>query len=154
MDNNFEPCVGHHFQFKEASLPGLATVIDCEVIALEPPTRLVYTWQVSGMPIPSLVTWILIPIEGGTQLQLHHSGLTSVASSLNPASMLLKQWSGAELQNQSPAPQALLTLPTPQAYPDTAGLTSSALLEAAFEDEWNHRLKEALPEVLAQLATT
>ena len=152
MDNNFEPYVGHHFQFKEASLPGLETVIDCEVIALEPPTRLVYTWQASGMPTPSLVTWMLTPIEGGTQLHLHHSGLTPAASPLNPASLLQKQWSGSQLQSQSPIPQALLTIPSPQAQLDTAGtVLPEALLGMMFEAEWNHRLHEALPRVLTQL---
>ena len=148
MDNDFEPCVGHHFQFKEASLPGLETVIDCEVIALEPPTRLVYTWQASGMPIPSLVTWMLTPIEGGTQLQLHHSGLTPPASPLNPASLL----SGSLLQSQSPNPQALLTVLSSQARLDTVGSVSpEILLGMTFEAEWNHRLHEALPKALTQL---
>ena len=152
MDNNFEPCIGHHFQFKEASLPGLETVIDCEVIALEPPTRLVYTWKASGMPIPSLVTWMLTPIEGGTQLQLHHSGLTPSVSPLNPASLLQNQGSGSLLQSQSPSPQALLTAPSPQALFDTAGSVSpEVLLGMTFEAEWKHRLDEALPRALTQL---
>ena len=150
MDNNFEPRVGHHFQFKEASLPGFETVIDCEVIALEPPTRLVYTWQASGMPIPSLVTWVLTPIEGGTQLQLHHSGLTSAASSLHPVSLLQKQLHGS-VQHQSSSPYALLTVPQVQVHQLSGAVTPQALLGMAFEDEWNHRLNEVLPRVLSQL---
>ncbi|MEO1295092.1 MAG: SRPBCC domain-containing protein [Cyanobacteria bacterium J06636_16] len=155
MDNNFKPCVGHHFQFKEASLPGLETVIDCEVIALEPPTRLVYTWQACGMSAPSLVTWMLTPIEGGTRLQLHHSGLTPAPSPLHPASLLQKHCPSTEQQRQPSSPQALLTFPSSPAYPTTTeSIGPSVLLGIPFEAEWNHRLNEALPEVLAQLVTT
>ena len=152
MDNDFEPSVGHHFQFKDASLPGLETVIDCEVIALEPPTRLVYTWQASSMPTPSLVTWMLIPIEGGTQLQLHHSGLTTMALPFNPTSMLMQPGHQPQQQGQASNAQALLTLSMPQAYPDFASsVTTGSLLEMVFADEWKHRLHQALPEVLVQL---
>jgi hypothetical protein len=43
MENNFEPCLGDQFQFWDRSLPGLDIAIDCQVIALEAPKRLVYT---------------------------------------------------------------------------------------------------------------
>lgn len=75
MDNNFEPCVGHQFQFWDRSLLELNIAIDCQVIALEAPKRLVYTWRHSWMKQHSLVTWTLEEIETGTRLQLYHSGL-------------------------------------------------------------------------------
>ncbi|MEM9161711.1 MAG: SRPBCC domain-containing protein [Cyanobacteria bacterium P01_F01_bin.4] len=150
MDNDFEPCVGHCFQFKETSLPGLETVIDCEVIALEPPTRLVYTWQASGMPAPSMVTWMLMPIEGGTQLQLRHSGLTAVESPLNAISLLQRHRS--QSQQLWDRPIAQLTVPAfPTGQSSVQSVEPHVLLGINFEVEWNHRLNEALPKVLAQL---
>ncbi|MEO0988974.1 MAG: SRPBCC domain-containing protein [Cyanobacteria bacterium J06639_14] len=154
MDNNFEPSVGHRFQFKETSLPGLNTVIDCEVIALEPPRRLVYTWQTEGMPTPSLVTWTLTPIEDGTQLQMHHSGLTQAAIPLQPTSPLPQEWHGSPEKQVWHQPQVRLAIPphSLQSQPETAGsVEPHALLQMTFEHEWNHRLNELLPKVLDQL---
>ncbi|MEM8809631.1 MAG: SRPBCC domain-containing protein [Cyanobacteria bacterium P01_G01_bin.38] len=150
MENNFEACVGHRFQFKEPSLPGLETVIDCEVIALEPPTRLVYTWQANGMSVPSVVTWMLMPVDGGTQLQLCHSGLTAAASPLNAVSLLQRH--GSQAQQHWDRPRAQLTVPNFPSRQNTAqSVNPHVLLGINFEDEWAHRLNEALPKVLDQL---
>ncbi|KAF3889806.1 MULTISPECIES: SRPBCC family protein [Nostocales] len=78
MENNFEPRVGHKFQFQDSTLPGLNESIDCEVIELDEPNRLSYTWQDRFMSRPSTVTWILEPQEGGTQLRLEHKILQSL----------------------------------------------------------------------------
>ncbi|MBW4632918.1 MAG: SRPBCC domain-containing protein [Iphinoe sp. HA4291-MV1] len=72
MKNDFEPRVGHKFQFQDSTLPGLDESIDCEVIELDEPKRLSYTWQDKFMSKPSIVTWVLEPQEGGTQLRLEH----------------------------------------------------------------------------------
>ena len=72
MDNDFEPRLGHKFQFFAQSLPGLQPKINCQVIELDQPKRLVYTWQDALMSQPSLVIWTLNPIDGGTQLKLEH----------------------------------------------------------------------------------
>ncbi|MEO0455393.1 MAG: SRPBCC domain-containing protein [Cyanobacteria bacterium P01_A01_bin.114] len=153
MENNFEPYVGRRFQFKEASLPGLETVIDCEVIALEPPRRLVYTWRTRAMPIPSLVTWMLMPIDGGgTQLQLRHSGLTKAGSALNAVSLIRPR----PAQAQQPWHRPLAQLTVPAALPDqvhTERADPCTLLGLTFEVDWQHRLQEALPAALAQLMT-
>ena len=148
MDNDFEPCVGHHFQFRDTSLPGLVTVIDCQVLILEPPTRLVYTWQTHGMSLPSLVTWMLTPIEGGTQLRLHHSGLTATTSLGSPVSRL--QSPGAQYQGQQLSPRAsahsLLTEPVVPAQSEP----SQGLLSISLTPDWRFRLTKTLPRVLTQ----
>jgi DNA-binding transcriptional ArsR family regulator len=43
-----------------------------EMLELEEPNRLVYTWQEHSTCEPSLVIWTLTAVEGGTQLQLKH----------------------------------------------------------------------------------
>ena len=72
MENDFEPRVGCKFCFYSQSLPGIDTNIRCEVIEINEPNRLVYTWQDCMMSQPSIVTWTLKAVEGGTQLRLQH----------------------------------------------------------------------------------
>ncbi|MGD1910600.1 MAG: SRPBCC domain-containing protein [Rivularia sp. (in: cyanobacteria)] len=72
MENDFEPRVGCKFCFYDRTLPGIDTSIRCEVIEIDEPKRLVYRWQDCMMSQPSIVTWTLKAVEGGTQLRLQH----------------------------------------------------------------------------------
>jgi len=72
MENDFEPRVGCKFCFYSQSLPGIDTNIRCEVIEVDEPLRLVYTWQDCMMSQSSIVIWTLKAVEGGTQLRLQH----------------------------------------------------------------------------------
>ena len=45
MANDFEPRVGHRFQFRTRPAPGFDGIVRCEVVTLEEPRRLAYTWQ-------------------------------------------------------------------------------------------------------------
>jgi uncharacterized protein YndB with AHSA1/START domain len=72
MENDFEPKLGHKFRFCSQPLPGLTTTIQCEVVELEEPIRLVYTWRESSTAQSSLVIWTLTTVAGGTQLRLKH----------------------------------------------------------------------------------
>lgn len=105
MDNDFEPCLGCKFQFHNPLLPGLA-VIDCEVIALDAPKRLVYTWQERQMSYPSIVTWTLEPVPGGTQLRLEHRGVPSQVSQFPQPAQPARPW------QVHGAPQAVLSTRT------------------------------------------
>ena len=79
--NDFEPVVGRAFQFREAS--GWTGVVDCEVIEVDKPHRLSYTWVSGGegnLPHSTVVTWTLTEAEGGvTRLHLEQSGFRSEA---------------------------------------------------------------------------
>ncbi len=72
MENDFEPKLGHRFQFRTKPAPGFDGIVHCEVTAIEEPRLLAYTW--SGGGHETVVTWRLEPVEGGTRLQLEHSG--------------------------------------------------------------------------------
>lgn len=79
--NDFEPVVGHAFQLREA--PGWSGVVDCEVIEVDEPHRLSYTW-VSGeetdLRHSTVVTWTLTEAgDGVTRLHLEQSGFRSEA---------------------------------------------------------------------------
>ena len=79
MENDFEPQVGHRFQFRTRPQSGFDGVIDCEVIEVAAPRRLAYTWQGSQMRRPTTVTWTLEPVPEGTRLRLTHTGFAGAA---------------------------------------------------------------------------
>jgi uncharacterized protein YndB with AHSA1/START domain len=79
--NDFQPVVGHAFQFRDA--PGFPGAINCEVIEVDKPNRLSYTWVTEGegnLPHSTVVTWTLTEAEGGvTRLHLEQSGFQTGA---------------------------------------------------------------------------
>jgi uncharacterized protein YndB with AHSA1/START domain len=78
MQNDFQPVVGHTFNFRAAPAPGWNGVVDCEVLIVEPNRRLSYTWNSSGdeaaTGLRTVVTWTLTPVEGGVLLRMEQSG--------------------------------------------------------------------------------
>jgi uncharacterized protein YndB with AHSA1/START domain len=73
LPNTFEPRLGYQFQFLR-SAPGRGReTIECEVVDLQPPFRLAYTWRDPADRAPSVVTWTLEPVPGGTRLRLSHT---------------------------------------------------------------------------------
>lgn len=72
MTNDFQPVVGHRFQFRATPAPNWNGIIDCEVLVVEPHTRLSYTWGAMGTG--TVVAWTLTPTEGGTRLRMEQSG--------------------------------------------------------------------------------
>jgi uncharacterized protein YndB with AHSA1/START domain len=80
--NDFQPVVGHKFQFRGKPSVGWTGTIDCEVLEVDKPHRLSYTW-VGGpqtMLVRTKVTWTLTESEnGGTRLHLEQSGFESQA---------------------------------------------------------------------------
>jgi uncharacterized protein YndB with AHSA1/START domain len=78
MKNDFEPTVGHRFNFRAAPIYGWNGVTDCEVLEIDPPKRLVYSWNASGDQAPdglkTIVTWTLTPRDGSTHVRMEQSG--------------------------------------------------------------------------------
>lgn len=72
MDNDFEPAVGHRFNFRSTPVPNWDGIIDCEVLVVEPNRKLSYTWGTMGMG--SVVTFTLEPTGSGTHLRMEQSG--------------------------------------------------------------------------------
>jgi uncharacterized protein YndB with AHSA1/START domain len=75
MKNDFQPVVGHPFNFRANPVPNWNGIIDCEVLEVEPISRLSYSW--GSMGLKSVVAWTLTPTEGGTHLRMEHSGFRS-----------------------------------------------------------------------------
>ncbi len=74
METDFQPYVGHRFEFRTKPSWGFDGIVRCEVIAVDKPRRLAYTWQGGLMKKPTTVTWTLQPVEAGTRLKLEHTG--------------------------------------------------------------------------------
>jgi uncharacterized protein YndB with AHSA1/START domain len=77
MKNDFEPVVGHSFQFRATPVPGWSGITNCRVLEVEAPNRLVYAWgdgTESDSGLQTIVTWTLTPTDGGTHVRMEHSG--------------------------------------------------------------------------------
>src|SRR5579872_5463326 len=72
MKNDFQPVVGHSFNFRMEPMPHWDGVIDCEVRIVEPNQRLSYSWNALGLE--SVVVWTLTPTKGGTLVRMEQSG--------------------------------------------------------------------------------
>jgi uncharacterized protein YndB with AHSA1/START domain len=82
MKNDFQPIVGHKFRFtfvpkNDSKYDG---TVNCEVLEVRPFTKLSYSWNGNtkdgSRTFNSIVVWILIPKDNGTELQLEHNGFT------------------------------------------------------------------------------
>jgi uncharacterized protein YndB with AHSA1/START domain len=76
MPNDFQPVVGHRFNFRTQPIGDWDGVVHCEVLEVRPPDALRYSW-VGGSPsspLNSTVTWTLTPAEGGTRVRMAHEG--------------------------------------------------------------------------------
>jgi uncharacterized protein YndB with AHSA1/START domain len=84
MPNDFVPVVGRRFSFQTKPMGDWDGVVHCEVLEIVPNRRLVYSRK-GGSPgnskygsvLDSVVSWTLIPTEGGTRLRLVHAGFRS-----------------------------------------------------------------------------
>jgi uncharacterized protein YndB with AHSA1/START domain len=74
MPNTFEPRLGHRFTLKTNPIPAFNFdgIINCEVVEIDPPKRLVHTWVGGGLD--TRVTYRLEQEGEGTHLYMEHSG--------------------------------------------------------------------------------
>ena len=78
MKNDFQPVVGHRFNFRATPMPNWNGVTDCQVLVVEPNARLSYSWNASGDEAATgprtAVTWTLMPTKTGTLVRMEQSG--------------------------------------------------------------------------------
>ena len=80
MKSNFKPIKGYKFQFTFKAKPEVPYhgVVDCEVLEVNPFSKLSYSWngstQDKSRNYNSVVVWTLVPNKDGTELQLSHNG--------------------------------------------------------------------------------
>ncbi|QAY65907.1 SRPBCC family protein [Paenibacillus protaetiae] len=77
MSNNFEPVVGHRFQFRTQPSEYWDGIIEGEVLLVEEPNRLSYTWASGGEK--HTVNWTLQDLgDGKVNLHLEQTGFANV----------------------------------------------------------------------------
>ncbi|HKF16901.1 MAG TPA: SRPBCC domain-containing protein [Candidatus Dormibacteraeota bacterium] len=103
--DDFRPKVGCRFRMKTQRLSTTGWV-DAEVLELEPPHRMVWSWSANDGNPPSTVTFHLVAEEDGTRLSLRQVG------EIDPAmgAILREGWPGrlqalAELIGQRRKPE-------------------------------------------------
>ena len=77
MKNDFEPVVGHEFTFRATPVPGWSGVTNCKVLAVEPHTKLAYSWgngTESDSGLQTVVTWTIEETPEGCRVRMEHSG--------------------------------------------------------------------------------
>jgi uncharacterized protein YndB with AHSA1/START domain len=74
LKSDFQPIQGHRFHFRAPVNPNWNGIVDCEVIKVEPPKRLIYSWNAKAAGLQSVVSWTLTPIPEGTILRMEQSG--------------------------------------------------------------------------------
>jgi uncharacterized protein YndB with AHSA1/START domain len=76
MPNDFEARVGHRFTFHTKPAPGFDGIVQCEVLELDPPERLAYSWKGGG--IDTIVRYVLAREGENTRLVMEQSGFTGL----------------------------------------------------------------------------
>ncbi|MBD2775224.1 SRPBCC family protein [Iningainema tapete] len=146
MENDFEPRLGHKFQFQHTTLPGLDVRIDCEVIEIDAPKRLSYTWQDKFMCQPSIVTWTLEAVDNGTKLQLLHQAVKTLhVTSLHKSMRYAQPWQNQFVQT----PTAVTQTPLLQSMPvGRYEALDSVILNSFLNGGWDYKLNERMPQIL------
>jgi len=93
MSNDFAPRLGHRFTLRSPAIPGWRGWAECQVLEMDPPRRMVWSWQSTDVGEPTKLTFELSTVPEGTQLRLRHTGDTDPAM----VNLIRSRW-GAKLQ--------------------------------------------------------
>jgi uncharacterized protein YndB with AHSA1/START domain len=74
----FVPAVGTKFQFIGKPVPGWRGIVDCEVLDVNEPERLRYSWQGEENGPTTSVTYLVEPQAEGTRFTFLHTGFTGI----------------------------------------------------------------------------
>ena len=84
MKSNFQPIVGHEFEFRVNPVPSLDFdgIVYCKVLDIVPFKKLSYSWKLGPgdgtINLDSIVKWELQATEKGTDLILDHGDFTII----------------------------------------------------------------------------
>ena len=74
MPNDFVPQIGHRFSLRSPAIPGWPGRAECEVLDMDPPRRMVWSWRSSDTGAPTTLTFELSAVPAGTRVTLRHAG--------------------------------------------------------------------------------
>lgn len=80
MPNTFRAELGARIQFRVDPTGPIGGVVDCEVLELDPPRRMVWSWTIPRLPrrpgpLITRIEWTLTPEPAGTRLTLRQEGI-------------------------------------------------------------------------------
>ncbi|MCD9021970.1 SRPBCC family protein [Cohnella silvisoli] len=76
MENDFKPVVGRRFQFRKEPTEWWDGIVEGEVLIVDPPNRLSYTWGSGGEK--HTVVWTLQDLgDGKVNLHLEQTGISN-----------------------------------------------------------------------------
>lgn len=109
MPNDFQPKIGHKFQFRSKPMPGWRGFVDCKVIEVVRPKVLAYTWLGDDdWTEPTIVRFTLTPEGDGTHLLFEHTGFQDPWGA-KVSEMLGQGWPGMIRKRLHAAIQAVHT---------------------------------------------
>ena len=123
MPTDFKPAVGHRFTFRARPFRALGFdgIVRCEVLELDPPVRMVWSW--AGGNIDTTVTFTLEQTAEGTRLRMHQVGFDGLGAQLTRR--ILSGGYPRILGQRLPAYLDQATPPGPDATPPAAGCAQS-----------------------------
>jgi uncharacterized protein YndB with AHSA1/START domain len=74
----FSPEVGRQFRFVAKPMPGWDGVVNCEVLEVEAPFLLRYSWKGDDKGPGTEVTYRIQPAGAGTQFTYEHTGFSGI----------------------------------------------------------------------------
>jgi uncharacterized protein YndB with AHSA1/START domain len=90
----FAPTAGHRFQLRVAPAGASESLVDCQVVAVEYPTRVVFEWRTASMHAPATAAFTLKQTDRGPRLGVNR--LAGDPASCDVANQLLgRNWQRA-----------------------------------------------------------
>ncbi len=74
--DDFEARVGARFTLRDKPHPTFRGYVECQVLELSPPNRMVWSWSSTDDPVPTRLVIELEAEDRGTRLTLRHTGDT------------------------------------------------------------------------------
>src|SRR4051812_6736156 len=78
VPEGFEPRVGCRFRFVGRRVPGWDGIVRCEVLEVEAPRLLRFSWRGGEDERPTFVTYRIESTPGGARLTYEHTGFSGV----------------------------------------------------------------------------
>ena len=91
MPTDFEPVVGHKFQFKTKPQGNFDGIVNCEVLEIVEGKRLSYSWS-TGKTLRTVVVFELTDKGNETQLDFQHKGFEGFLDRLIARNILAAGW--------------------------------------------------------------
>ncbi|MEM9545215.1 MAG: SRPBCC domain-containing protein [Bacteroidota bacterium] len=91
MPCDFEPQIGHEFQFITKPSLGFDGIVNCKVLELDVNKILSYSWS-GGSLKNTIVTFKLTALENQTRLDFEHSGFEGFINSIIVRRILSSGW--------------------------------------------------------------